>query len=351
MVLNQMETRPRIAPGEVPAQPLYANEEYTVGWICAITPEQVAARAFFDEKHDGPEYVPPGDKNTYTLGRIGKHNVVVAILPEGSYGVVAAANVASDMLRSFPNIRFGLMVGIGGGAPSRKHDIRLGDIVVSTPQNGIGGVFPFDFGKTIQNQKFLPTGFLNRPPALLLSAVTSLKAKYEAEGHQLDDAVNGLLEAVPRLKTKYKRPDARSDKLYQSGVIHPPDEESGCAAACGTDPSNLVLRRQRTEDEDNPAIHYGLIASANQLMKDALLRDSLAEEKDILCFEMEAAGLMNHFPCLVIRGICDYSDTHKTKEWQGYAAMIAAAYARDLLSQIVPERINDEKRIVDLLPG
>ncbi|ROT35327.1 ankyrin [Sodiomyces alkalinus F11] len=60
---------------------------------------------------------------------------------------------------------------------------------------------------------------------------------------------------------------------------------------------------------------------------------------------MEAAGLMNHFPCLVIRGICDYADSHKNKEWQGYAAMVAAAYAKDLLQQIPPSRVEAEKPI------
>jgi nucleoside phosphorylase len=84
-------------------------------------------------------------------------------------------------------------------------------------------------------------------------------------------------------------------------------------------------------------------------MKDALIRDRLAAEKDVLCFEMEAAGLMNHFPCLVIRGICDYSDSHKNKEWQGYAAMAAAAYAKDLLSRIPPNKVEAEKRISDVL--
>jgi len=84
-------------------------------------------------------------------------------------------------------------------------------------------------------------------------------------------------------------------------------------------------------------------------MKDALIRDRLAAEKDVLCFEMEAAGLMNHFPCLVIRGICDYSDSHKNKEWQGYAAMAAAAYAKDLLSRIAPNRVEAEKRASELL--
>ncbi|KAF5268142.1 hypothetical protein FOXYS1_962, partial [Fusarium oxysporum] len=95
--------------------------------------------------------------------------------------------------------------------------------------------------------------------------------------------------------------------------------------------------------------HYGLVASANQLMKDALARDKLAASMDVLCFEMEAAGLMNHFPCLVIRGICDYSDSHKNKEWQGYAAMMAAAYAKDLLRQIPPSKVEAEKPISEIL--
>ena len=86
-------------------------------------------------------------------------------------------------------------------------------------------------------------------------------------------------------------------------------------------------------------------------MKDALVRDALAKEKDVLCFEMEAAGLMNHFPCLVIRGICDYSDSHKNKEWQGYAAMAAAAYTKDLLCRIPPNKVEAENRISDLLSG
>jgi nucleoside phosphorylase len=85
-------------------------------------------------------------------------------------------------------------------------------------------------------------------------------------------------------------------------------------------------------------------------MKDALIRDRLAAEKDILCFEMEAAGLMDHFPCLVIRGICDYSDTHKNKDWQGYAAMAAAAYAKDLLCRIPANKVEAEKKISELIP-
>jgi hypothetical protein len=84
-------------------------------------------------------------------------------------------------------------------------------------------------------------------------------------------------------------------------------------------------------------------------MKDALIRDKLTSQKDVLCFEMEAAGLMNHFPCLVLRGICDYADSHKNKAWQGYAAMVAAAYAKDLLHRIVPQHVEQEANIVNTL--
>jgi len=323
--------------------------DYTVGWICAIAKESVAARAFLDEKHDGPEYVSPNDDNDYTLGKVGKHNVVIAVLPDGEYGTASAASVARDMLHSFPNVRIGLMVGIGGGAPSRKHDIRLGDIVVSAPRDGNGGVFQYDFGKTIQDQSFRQTRFLNQPPTMLRTAMNGLKAQYECDGHRLKEAVNTILENNRRLRQKYQRPDPSSDRLYQSGFTHPPDNEESCTAVSGDDPSNLIIRRKRTEDEDDPAIHYGVIASANRLMKDALVRDALAKEKDVMCFEMEAAGLMNHFPCLVIRGVCDYSDSHKNKEWQGYAAMAAAAYAKDLLYRIPPNKVEAEKRISDIL--
>lgn len=99
------------------------------------------------------------------------------------------------------------------------------------------------------------------------------------------------------------------------------------------------------EYEETPAIHYGLIASGNQVVKDALFRDKLAREMDVLCFETEAAGLMNHFPCLVIRGISDYSDSHRNKEWQGYAALAAAAYTKDLLHEIHPRKVEHERRI------
>ncbi|KAL6362155.1 hypothetical protein LRP88_04231 [Fusarium phalaenopsidis] len=322
-------------------------QKYTVGWICAITTEFVAAQALFDEKHEDLETVDPGDNNNYALGRIGKHNVVMAALPKSEYGTTSAAAVARDMLRSFPNVRIGLMVGIGGGAPSAKHDIRLGDVVVSTRDNGKGGVFQYDYGKAIQDKAFVTTGSLNQPPQLLLTAVGALEARYEMAGHRLNDEVDMALKKIKKRK-KYCRPSA-TDLLYRSSFKHPEDSSEQCTLVCGDDHSHLVTRSERDEDEDNPAIHCGLIASANTLMKDALARDKLAADHGVLCFEMEAAGLMNHFPCLVIRGICDYSDSHKNKEWQGFAAMMAAAYAKDLLRQIPPSKVEAERPIGEVL--
>lgn len=334
------------------AERLLVSADYTVGWICAVATEYVAAQAFLDEKHARPEYTSRNDNNDYTLGKIGKHNVVIAVLPLGEYGTSSATGVAKDMLHSFPNVRIGLMVGIGGGAPGQDHDIRLGDVVVSAPSGGNGGVLQYDFGKTIEDQRFRTTGFLDQPPILLRTAVNGLRADYEMEGHQLEQAINKTLEAKPRLRKKYKRPDASADRLYRTGVTHPANNEGRCDECCGSDSSKLILRHERDEDEDdNPAIHYGLIASANSLMKDAFIRDKLSAERGVLCFEMEAAGLMNQFPCLVIRGICDYSDTHKNKEWQGYAAMVASAYAKDLLCRIPPNQVEAEKRIGEVLSG
>lgn len=325
------------------------QHDYTVGWICAIPTEYVAAQAFLDEKHEGPDYTSPNDNNDYTLGRMGRHNIVIAVLPNGEYGLSSAASVARDMLHSFPNVRIGLMVGIGGGAPSLKHDIRLGDVVVGISDKS--GIVQYDFGKAIQGQEFQETGFLNQAPTLLRTAVGGLMAQYESDGNQIKEAVSSALVRKPRLQKKYKRPETTADRLYRSHVVHPPfDSEAGCAAVCGDDASTLVDRAERGEDDDDPAIHYGLIASANTLMKDALVRDEMAK-KGVVCFEMEAAGLMNHFPCLVIRGICDYSDSHKNKEWQGYAAMTAAAYAKHLLYRITPNKVEAENKISSVVSG
>jgi ankyrin repeat domain-containing protein 50 len=120
----------------------FTNNDYTVGWICTLGVELAASQAMLDEEHSDLLQAE-NDTNTYTLGRIGQHNVVLACLPSGTTGISAAAIAARDLLRSFPRVRFGLMVGVGGGAPSNptddpRQDIRLGDVIVSNPEGGYG---------------------------------------------------------------------------------------------------------------------------------------------------------------------------------------------------------------------
>ena len=320
-------------------------EDYTVGWICALSTESVAAQSFLDEEHARPTYQDLEDNNDYTLGKISNHNVVIAVLPMGQYGTTSAAIVARDMIRSFPNIRIGLLVGIGGGAPTSQNDIRLGDVVVGISKNGQGEVLQYDFGKTIQSQKFQRISSQNNVPVILQTAVHGLQTQYERKGHNLKEAIENAIQRNKRLRKKYSQPDLHTSRLYVSTYEHMLNQEGSCADICGDDPASNVPQGIREEDEDDPSIHYVIIASANSLMKDACMRDALAKEHNILCFEMEAAGLLSHFPCLVIRGICDYSDTHKNKEWQGYAAMTAAAYAKDLLCRIPPNKVEAESRI------
>ncbi|RDW68740.1 uncharacterized protein DSM5745_08500 [Aspergillus mulundensis] len=305
--------------------------EYTVGWICAITVEYVAAKSFLEETYAVPEYVSANDNNNYTLGKIGQHNVVIAVLPDKGYGLVNAATVTTDLLHSFPNVRIGLMVGVGGGAPSASNDIRLGDVAVSS------SVFHFEPRKLLQDEEPELWGPLDRPPM----------ARYTLEGHTIDSDIDEVLERYPHMRRVFKRPDLDSDRLFQSDITHGSycmDDQSCC-----TDPAKLVQRQEREDRPDNPSIHYGVITSSNMVMKDALKRDDLARTRGVICFEMEAAGLMSLFPCLIIRGICDYSDSHKNKAWQGYAAMAAAAYAKDLLKLVPLTRVEAERRMTDIL--
>lgn len=115
-------------------------------------------------------------------------------------------------------------------------------------------------------------------------------------------------------------------------------------------PEDVVDREARTTTD--PRFFFGTIASGNQIMKDGLTCDRYSQELGgVLCFEMEAAGLMNSFPCIDIRGICDYADAHKNKRWQKYPAATAAACAKELLSIIPRERILEGKLVRQLIPS
>ena len=288
------------------------HDDYTIAWICALHIEMAAACAMLDDIHDAlPTHT--NDDNTYTLGSIEKHGIVVACLPTAQYGTNNAANVVTNLKRSFPSIRLGLMVGIGGGVPTQA-DIRLGDIVVGTR------VMQYDLGKAIGDGQIQPTAIPRILQQSLGTCVSALRAKHEFEPSRVPSILRGKLERLP----DYCRPTS-ADRLFQSTYDH----QSPMRDCDECDQSKLVARSKRVSDD--PKIHYGAIASGNKLMRSAVARDDIGRQLDVLCFEMEAAGVVDILPCLVIRGICDYSDSHKAKNWQRYAAATAAAYAVEFL--------------------
>ena len=308
MYTNPTLKRPRPRP-----------EQFTVGWISALPVELTAAIAMLDEKYDDSGYT-----TQYTLGRINGHNVVITCLPAGQYGTNSAAVAATRMQSEFRALQIGLMVGIGGGVPSSEVDIRLGDAVISQPQGGYGGVVQYDYGKTGSGGLCTRTGYLNAPPDVLLTAVSKLRSNISA-GKSNPKVHLSSLAHLP----EFEHRNAGPDTLFQSSYSH--IEGPTCDRCC----KDMVVARTPRESEE-VVIHYGTIASGNQVIKDGLTRDKLSGELGgVLCFEMEAAGLMNSFPCLIIRGICDYADSHKNNEWQPFAAAVAAACAREILS-IIP---------------
>ncbi|OJJ60235.1 hypothetical protein ASPSYDRAFT_89112 [Aspergillus sydowii CBS 593.65] len=297
--------------------------DYTLAWICALPLELAAAEAILDEHHSHSS--TSGAQSEYVLGNISGHNVVVGCLPSGVYGTNSAAAAVTRLLSAFPNVRYGLMVGIGGGAPSKKVDIRLGDVVVSKPVGRLGGVIQYDLGKSVGDGRFELTGMLNQPPAVLLTAVSRLESEQMGKKNTyISSKIGRVLAQHINMRTKFSRP-AQEDRLFRASYSHS-NERPSCSEC---DSKEQIDRPPRPSTE--PQIHYGTIASGNRVVKNGRQRDEIAQEFDAICFEMEAAGIMNHLPCIVVRGICDYCDSHKNKEWQGYAALAAATCAKQLL--------------------
>lgn len=324
-----------------------SHDDYTVAWICPLEVEQVAALEMLDEEHQRlPQ--PEKDHNAYNLGSIYNHNVVIAGLPTS--GNCSAATVVAQMRNTYPRLRFGLLVGIGGGVPTstKEGPIRLGHVVVSEPVGQHSGAVQYDHGKA-EASEFVRTGFLAPPPTLLLNAARELQVRRRRLSNDpLVSHLKRIDTSKPGLRS-YKQPPFEQDQLYESDYVHLNKDKS--CKRCGCDASKLVDRNAEDSDDDSTnlanngwlIVHRGTIASGEMVMRNGLQRDTLARTHKILCFEMEAAGALNDFPCLVIRGISDYSDSHKNDKWHGYAAAVAAAYARELFRHMPVEEVNQCK--------
>ncbi|KAB8253480.1 purine and uridine phosphorylase [Aspergillus pseudonomiae] len=205
---------------------VFTRDNYTVAWICALPLEMAAAKAMLDEVHP-PLPQPETDHNVYTLGRVSNHNVVVACLPGGVYGTISAAAVASHMISTFRSIRFGLMVGIGGGVPSQSVDIRLGDVVISKPTATSSGVIQYDYGKTLRGGRFQHIGSLSKPPPVLLKAVSQLESDYMTGKRLISKILIDVLHKYKEMREQFSRP--KDDWLFQPTYNHE-NSEHNCSA-------------------------------------------------------------------------------------------------------------------------
>ncbi|KAK4243173.1 kinesin light chain 3 [Corynascus novoguineensis] len=308
---------------------------FEIAVICALPIEADAVDALFDHHwdDDGPPYdKAAGDPNAYSTGAIGRHNVVLAHMP--GMGKASAAAVAAHCRASFPNIKLALIVGVCGVVPfrpgsSETAETVLGDVIVSE------SVVQYDLGQRLPEQfvtKDTLLDALGRPNTEIRTQLAKLKGLRGRK--MLQSKMAGYMDVLrrePELAAAY--PGAAQDRLFEATYRHVSDGKSCEECAC----EGKLVRRTRLEQGDGqPAVHFGLIASGDTVMKSGEDRDDIARKAGIIGFEMEGAGVWDIFPCVVIKGACDYADSHKNKGWQRYAAATAAACMKAFLDHWVP---------------
>ncbi|KAL8318786.1 hypothetical protein RB597_005851 [Gaeumannomyces tritici] len=330
--------------------PPASRDGFHIAIICALPRESDAIELLFDEFYDDHHKYgrSADDDNTYTTGRIGQHSVVLVVLPK--MGVTAAVLASIGLRTSFSNVKLALLVGICGGLPSiGGQDAFLGDVIIST------SIFNHDFGRSYTTE-FVP------------------KTSIEDSLNHANDHIRGLINSFQRMRirrelqtkatknlsrlqdaakqhgdSRYKHPSNSTDKIYSADYEHKHrDKDNRCtqcdaipAAFCpgaakmtctqlGCEEAHLAPRMDRLKKRPVglvPQIFLGRVASGNAVMKSGSLRDGFANKHDVIAFEMEGAGAWEKVPCIVVKGICDYADSHKNKQWQDFAAATAASVA------------------------
>ncbi|KAI9373906.1 hypothetical protein BJX61DRAFT_355122 [Aspergillus egyptiacus] len=325
------------------------THDFAIAIICALPLEADAVEALFDETYDrlGRHYSKqPGDANAYVNGRIGRHNVVLCYM--SGMGIRSAASVATSLRVSYTGIRLALVVGICGGSPSPSRsggqDIFLGDVIISD------SVIEYDFGRQYPGGFERKTGIketLGRPDReirTLLNGLQSDKARKEFQ-NQLAHYLHALQQAEPR----WHHPQVE-DVLFKASYLHKHYGNGSTSCCClegdlpghickdalesscddlGCDRNQAI--RRKVSDGASVSLHIGTVASADTVMKSGQHRDEIIQREKVIGFEMEGAGVWDNVPCLIIKGVCDYADSHKSKSWQAYAAAAGASAAKAFL--------------------
>lgn len=352
-----------------------SRKDYEIAVICTLAIEADAVEAMFDEDwEDGPKYAKfENDLNAYTTGRIGEHYVVLAFMP--GFGKANAARLTTVFKINFPEIRLGLVVGICGGTPyirenlrePRERDVFLGDIIISTEvlQQDLGHRYSNEFVRIDTLQTTL--GRPNNEIRAFLHKMQGLKGRA-----RLQDKIRGYLADISLKpgfeKSRYQ--GMEKDILYKSEYIHKHHESTDCVCAehedkaclkarqstcedlkCNSGQSVLRNRLRKVEDDaadqanasnkgaqaPSPLVHFSLVASGDLVVKSAIYRDKLADKYEVIGFEMEGAGAWDSIPVVVIKSVVDYADSHKSYLWQKYGAACGAACMKAFVNEWSPE--------------
>ncbi|KAJ4199011.1 hypothetical protein NW767_008595 [Fusarium falciforme] len=341
------------------------RDEFEVAIICALRIEYDAVSYAIDEfwDEDGDPYgLTPNDPNTCTTGRIGNFNVVLALLSR--MGKINAASAAASMAMSYSGLRMALLVGVCGGAPrNRDEEILLGDVVISS------SVIEYDFGRQYPDN-FVRKATLQDSHGRPNKEIRNLLATLETDRglSLLEKRTISFLQKIQvkvsktKHRGKYGYPGKSEDTLFEAAHRHKHHVLPSCAcvscfsdadpvceeainspcAKLGCSNGPIVTRerlraKQRAEQESeataqHPTVHIGLVASGDKVIKSAAERDRLSKEEGVIAFEMEGAGVWDQLPCIIVKGVCDYADSHKNERWQPFAAATAASAAKALLS-------------------
>ncbi|KAK4246698.1 nucleoside phosphorylase domain-containing protein [Corynascus novoguineensis] len=335
--------------------------DFRIAIVCALSVEYDAVFLLFDAVWDenGEQYGRArGDTNHYTTGRIGEHDVVLALLPD--IGKAPAAGAAASIRSSYPNLKVALLVGICGGVPKvGLNELLLGDVVVAEM------VVRYDFGRQYHD-RFVPKdttdddlGKPNKDIRNLIAMVRSETGKERTRQSAIKHLICLQKAAISKQRScDYRYPGFAEDKLFASAYRHKHRGPRLCVSCDGEDqtycadavkafceelecdeaqlvPRSRLGRKRNLEPEaaQPPEIFVGRVASGDVVMKSCVHRDKIAREHNVIAFEMEGAGVWDEIPCIVIKGISDYADSHKSKVWQPFAAATAAAVAKAVLER------------------
>jgi len=347
------------------------RDGFEIAIICALSVERDAVEALLDEEYenDGFSYGKEAmDSNAYTTGRLGNQHVVLAYMP--GMGMIKAAAVASNIRFSFRGIKVCFVVGICGGVPTAANgvDIILGDVIFST------SVVQVDFGRQYPNEfvrKASTEDTLGRANPNIQSFIGKLSGHLVLE--RLIEKTSIYTDKIGTRKgfSNSVYPGPEKDKLYPADYQHKHWKQVVCSICdncnffsddicedarkqpcteLGCDETRLLTRKRlqqasgigsngfevasaEAKEAQRAQIHFGRIACSNQVMKSGQHRDRIAQLEGVIGFEMESAGSWDYLPTIVIKSVCDYSDSHKNKDWQAYAAATAAACTKAVLEE------------------